>query len=378
MSLPAPPAPPALYEISGAIHCHSTYSDGSDSLAEIAVAANRAGLDFLLLTDHDTLAPLHDHGERRWGRTLMLIGAEITPRHNHYLVHGVTDLPSPDLPPQDYIDRVRAQGGFGIIAHPWERGSPLLRLKEYCWTDWSVDGFDALELWNFSSAWVSDCASLPRLARALLDWRGAVGDPDPRTLARWDELGARRRVVGLGGVDAHGVKQSLGLWTWHVHPYHRIFRTVRTHLLLPEPPAAGDNALRGQVMAALRAGRGYVANWLRGDPAGFRFLARAGDRWLTMGDEHVHPGPVGAVRFFAHPPDRGGRGRRSGGVTVRLLKDGAVVATATAATGEAAMGAAGTGGDAAIRAVDQGPGVYRVEVYRGGRGWVYSNPIYLR
>jgi len=34
--------------------------------------------------------------------------------------------------------------------------------------------------------------------------------------------------------------------------------------------------------------------------------------------------------------------------------------------------------DCDLQVYDQGPGVYRVEAWRGGRGWIFSNPIYLR
>ena len=37
------------------LHTHSTYSDGSDSPAEIVSAAAAAGLEAVALTDHDNL-----------------------------------------------------------------------------------------------------------------------------------------------------------------------------------------------------------------------------------------------------------------------------------------------------------------------------------
>ena len=72
------------------IHCHSTYSDGTGTVPEIAAAARAAGLDYLLLTDHDTLAAA-ELGEEGWhGSVLLLVGFEVSPRaQNHYLAFGL-------------------------------------------------------------------------------------------------------------------------------------------------------------------------------------------------------------------------------------------------------------------------------------------------
>ena len=43
-------------ERTGALHIHSRYSDGTGTIEEILSAARGAGLDFVVLTDHDSLA----------------------------------------------------------------------------------------------------------------------------------------------------------------------------------------------------------------------------------------------------------------------------------------------------------------------------------
>lgn len=40
----------------GDLHCHSTLSDGSSSLEDLVVYGKRSGMDFIALTDHDTMA----------------------------------------------------------------------------------------------------------------------------------------------------------------------------------------------------------------------------------------------------------------------------------------------------------------------------------
>ena len=46
-----------MYEYVGAIHIHSVYSDGTGKIEEIAKAAYDSDLDFIMMTDHNTLKP---------------------------------------------------------------------------------------------------------------------------------------------------------------------------------------------------------------------------------------------------------------------------------------------------------------------------------
>jgi len=46
-----------MNEYVGAIHIHSVYSDGTGNIEDIAQAAYETGLDFIMMTDHNTLKP---------------------------------------------------------------------------------------------------------------------------------------------------------------------------------------------------------------------------------------------------------------------------------------------------------------------------------
>ncbi|MFZ5827707.1 MAG: PHP domain-containing protein [Bacillota bacterium] len=349
--------PPERYEVSGVIHCHSTYSDGMEPVPMIARAANEAGLSFLLMTDHDTLAPLHDLGEQWVNNTLLLFGVEITPRSNHYLAYGVSQAVSPHLPPALYTAAVAEQGGIGFLAHPDEQGSSFLGQNSYAWKDWSVSAYTGMEIWNYFSDWIGACTDRWATTRNLVDWRRAVRAPNPRTLARWDQLGRQRRVVGIGGVDGHGYKVSLLGQKVTLLPYLRSFRTVRTHLILPRPFVRDVRADRLLVMEALREGACFFANHEEGDPSGFLFIGRLGDRWVEMGQE-VRIGAPGELFLSTRIPYVHSRKP-----LLRIVKDGEVIAETR---------------DSDLQAWDLGPGVYRVEAWRNGRGWIFSNPIYVR
>lgn len=349
--------PPERYEVSGVIHCHSTYSDGMESVPIIADAANRAGLAFLLMTDHDTLAPLHELGEQWVNNTLLLFGVEVTPRHNHYLAYGVAQPVSPHLPPALYTAAVAEQGGIGFLAHPCDPGSAYLGQNSYSWEDWSVSVYTGMEIWNYFSQWIGACTDRRSTLRNLVHWKGAVGAPYPEALARWDEAGRQRRVVGIGGPDAHGYKVSLLGQKITIHPYLRSFQTIRTHLILPRPFSRDVRADRLLVMEALREGACFVANHEEGDPTGFRFIGRQGDRWVEMGQE-VAIAQVGEVFLSARIPYL-----HHHKPILRVVKDGQTIAETK---------------DCDLQLWDQGPGVYRIEAWRNGRGWIFSNPIYIR
>ena len=57
--------PLGLHGLACVAHVHSTYSDGTATVAELVNAAEVAGADCLLLTDHDT-GEARRRGEEGW------------------------------------------------------------------------------------------------------------------------------------------------------------------------------------------------------------------------------------------------------------------------------------------------------------------------
>src|SRR5512137_1914307 len=76
------------------LHMHTTYSDGCASHAEIADAALQAGLDVVIVTDHNVWVNGPENYYREGDkRVLMMVGEEIhdttcEPQKNHMLVIG--------------------------------------------------------------------------------------------------------------------------------------------------------------------------------------------------------------------------------------------------------------------------------------------------
>jgi hypothetical protein len=347
-----------MHDLTGAIHCHSTHSDGTGTVAQVAAGAQAAGLDYVLLTDHDTLAAA-DRGEEGWyGATLLLAGVEVSPyRENHYLAFGLSEpIDHRGLTPQEIIDRVNEAGGFGFPAHPFSKGSERFKRggEGMPWRAIDADGYTGIELWSF----VTDSAERVNSVRELLSFIAAPGrfldHPPQRNLDEWDRICERRRCVAFGGVDAHQIGLRVrGHVPLRLMAYKRSFRYLRTHLLVDEPLTHDLDRDRAAVFGALRDGHAYIAVDALAPARGFRFWAD-GERTVEMGDE----APAGSYSLHVRTPAP---------ARVRLLRDGEEIANAR--------------GDRLEHDVDA-PGVYRVEAYRDTHGrertWILSNPVYLR
>jgi len=341
------------FEAVGAVHLHSKVSDGTLSIPEIAEIAGTKNLDFLLFSDHNTLAPKREGLEGWYGGVLALIGYEINDADdkNHYLAFRL-DQEVGGRMAADYVPAVKAAGGMGFIAHPAEKRQYFEAYPPYPWTDWSVQGFDGIEIWNQLSEWMEGLTWKSALWRIWHPLK-SIRFPVQEILDRWDVLNRERRVVGIGGIDVHAFAiKLLGCITVEIYPYKVQFKSIRTHVMTETPltPALGFHPSETAVYNAILAGRCFVSNFSLGDARGFRFSGRSDRGLLPMGSRLPFLGPVD---FDVQAPLSG---------QIRLLRDGQTIAEEKGST--------------LTHTVDA-PGVYRVEMYRQRRGWIYTNPIVL-
>jgi hypothetical protein len=348
---------PPHHDLTCVAHVHSTYSDGTGTVPEIAAAAARNAVDVVLLTDHDTLAARRC-GEEGWhDSVLVLVGEEVSPkRRDHYLAFGVEREVDRRQTGAAICAAVTAQGGFGFAAHPFSKGSELFkRPAAMPWTDIDCDGLEGIEVWSFVTDSAETIRSIPDIARFIARPERFVDHPPQNNLAEWDRLGARRRVVGIAGIDAHQIGVRVG---GHVPlrlmSYSRSFRHLRTHVLCEELPSGELDHDRDQVYSALRAGRCYMAVDSLAPARGFDFHADGGGEALPMGSEI----PAAPVTLRARTPRP---------ASLRLLRDGQELKSVKGAE---------------LDHPAEEPGVYRVEArleaYGRERTWILSNPIYLR
>jgi len=345
-----------MFEYIGAMHMHSVYSDGSGQVPEIAKAASEVGLDYILLTDHNTLRALKEGYERWYGNTLLLVGCEINDRQNknHYLAFGINQAFSTRLSAAEYVHKVKEAGGIGFIAHPHEKRNHMKEHPPYPWIDWDVDGFTGIEIWNHMSEWMENLTEKNKY-QSFLHPLKTIFAPQKKTLKLWDELNLKRKVVGVGGVDAHAHKYNLlGFLEVEIFPYKVLFKSIRTHILTEEEIKKGrsDDAVEKAkkiIYSALEKGSSFIANDYHGDSKGFKFFAEAYRKIYQMGEKISKSGKVKLKIFVPHP-----------NTEIKLIRNGRIIESWE---------------DQEVSFNVNSKGVYRVEVYLNGKAWIFSNHI---
>jgi len=355
--------------IPGIIHVHTDRSDGLSGPDEVAAAAARAGLAFVVFTDHGDGTRVPDAPVYRSG-VLCIDGVEISTTGGHYVA---LDLPASPYPlggeARDVVEDVRRLGGFGIAAHP---DSPKPQLQ---WRDWTAP-FDAVELLNPDTSW-RVLAAMPGwtpkryLLEALLGYafrpeEVLAGLIQPTSvLDRWEAQTSRRRVIALAGADAHArlaprnADPGNSRYVLPLPGYESTFRVLSVHARTDRPlsgRAAEDAAL---VMRAIRAGHTYTAVDGVATPPSFEFTATNARGTVHGGDELGIGGPV-SLRVSSNAPP---------GFTTIIHEAGRVVSSQR---------------DSQEVRVDvpEAPAVYWAEIVATGRSreltWIRGNPIYVR
>jgi hypothetical protein len=352
-----------MHEYVGNTHIHTPYSDGEGSHEEIAQAALKAGLDFAIVTDHNIYVSGLD-GYRYDGdrRVLLLVGEEIhdrirEPQKNHLLVYETRKEMAPLAEdPQHLIDQVRLAGGLAFLAHPVDPDAPLINNDDLSWVDWDVVGYTGLEIWNFMSEFKGLLGSVRQALPYLYHPERIARGPYPAALERWDGLlNEGKRVVVIGGTDAHATKVQYGPLKRVVFPYEFLFRTVNTHVLTPSPLTGVVENDRRLLFESMRKGHCFVGYDLPASTRGFRFQAETDEGRVDMGN--VAQGRFGVTLQVRTP-------RRA---EIRMLHNGQVVKT-------------WQGAEAAVLSVKHA-GAYRVEAFidyeNERRTWIISNPIFV-
>jgi len=352
-----PVADDGFVRAAGVVHVHTTLSDGGGTPEEVAAEAKRAGLQFVVITDHNTLDAKPLEGYR--DGVLVLVGTEISTTAGHIVGLGLADpVYRFSGGARDALDDIRLPGGWAFAAHP------ISPRADFRFSGWELPGPWGLELLNGDSQWRE--AGWLRLARTaglyLVNPRhallGSLSSPDA-TLRRWDQLLLERDVAGILGADAHSRLRLSKRLAPRFPAYGAVFGLARNYVLL-EAPLSGDATRDGaSLLTALGRGRAYLGLDAIAPADGFSFVAEGGSVRVSMG-ESLPPEPAPRLRVHARAPL---------GARARVLRDGAPV-------GES--GPAGPGGLEYVRDAS-GPGVYRVEVHVPGHAvpWIVSNPIYV-
>ncbi|MBL4844109.1 MAG: CehA/McbA family metallohydrolase, partial [Planctomycetes bacterium] len=218
VAIVAPQKP--LRWLRGDLHVHTDHSDGTDTVAQILEIARYKSLDFIFLSDHDTLSQVNDPDFVSTPDLTVLPACEWTEvNHGGVLApktvppHYDRSLPAATWPAQTeaIIAKVHAEGGAFVVNHPADR----VRL----WP-WIPASADAMEIWNHY--WTvgpvpSDPYSLAKFMREKGALRGGllpsvdviralskVGPGNHQALVLWElQLERGRKIAAVGGSDRH-------------------------------------------------------------------------------------------------------------------------------------------------------------------------------
>jgi hypothetical protein len=339
----------------GAYHIHSSRSDGSGTVDEIAAAAKRAGLSFIILTDHGDGTRAPDAPAYRHG-VLCIDAIEISTVGGHVVALNVDRATEYPLggETRDVIEDIHRLGGRAVAAHP---DSPRAELR---WRA-MAGNLDGIEWLNVDSEWRDESpgrllASFGRLLMRPSESIAALFARPSRTLARWDAAARMRPVTGLAAVDAHARVD----WSGDAEPrgdrglafpgYETVFRSIAQAILLDRPLTGQPADDARQILGAIGEGRTYSVVRAFADPGALEFTADRAGQISTIGSTLDH----GPVTFRAAAPS-------APGATLTLLKDGRPVAT----------------GQGSLTSAVVEPGVYRIEAAYPGFEfpWMVSNPI---
>src|SRR5262249_48935811 len=283
----------------------------------------------------------------------VLVGTELSIEQGHIVALGIPDtLYRPPPYARDALEDVSELGGVAFAAHPM---SPT---PEFRWKRWDLPGSWGIEVLNGDSEW-REAGSLNLCWTVMLyglNHRYAMltsmKSPDA-TLAKWDELLAKRDVAAIVGADAHSRVPFTRKFSLRFPSYRSLFDLAQNHVLLKSPLTGNAETDSRSIIDALHAGQNYIGLDALAPAGDFYFDAQRNDQHWIMGQTV----PAGSPVLL-----RAG-GKLPGGSIVTLQHNGQSVLRQTAS----------------FRTTVSEPGVYRVEVYFPGWDvpWILSNPIYL-
>lgn len=214
-----------LADIRGMIHCHTTYSDGRDSIEAMARAAEALGLEYLTITDHSVTASYArglslDRLRRQWDE-IARVQEKVTVRilrgtESDILADGSLDYPDTVLEQLDIV--------IASIHHRHRMDAAQMTrrivtaMRHPCFKIWG----HALGRYVLSRP--PFACDVEEILDAMVDARAAVevnGDPHRLDMEpRWIREARRRGLKFVVSSDAHSVAE-LGYLRWGVDTARR-------------------------------------------------------------------------------------------------------------------------------------------------------------
>lgn len=248
------------YNSIGAIHIHSVYSDGTGDIESISKAAKNAGLDWIIVTDHNSF----EIEEGIYNGVYVIKGEEISPKdENHYLALGINKYIQPNVNAKHNIEAVKLNGGFGFAAHADESDYRRNSHQPIKWTNKNITP-DGVEIWNWFSEWADNLndRNIFSLAYAYLFKHNLVKEANATTIKWWDKLNntSDKIIPAIGGIDAHALKIKGYVIPVTIFPYQDMFKTIVNVISSDKPFAKDFETRKSQILNAIKAGQNLLIN----------------------------------------------------------------------------------------------------------------------
>ncbi|MFN2499124.1 MAG: CehA/McbA family metallohydrolase [Pyrinomonadaceae bacterium] len=311
----------------GDLHMHTVHSDGNWTVAELISTARNSGLDFIVITDHNT-ASHHEELNRlsRGSRQpLVLRGEEITTYGGHTNAWG--------LPTGKWIDFRTHPGDTAriskIAAEAHRAGAvisinhPFVLCGGCAWSyDPAARDFDAIEVWN-----------------------GPWDFTDEPAVRMWDKiLQSGRRITAIASSDSHRPDTPIGKPATHV-----------AAKVLSQPA----------LLNAIRQGHVYLTDGVAPFVVSFEAEVpndKGRSRWIAGDEIRLHA--PGKIRFILNI-----EGTRTD-ATVSLISNGQTIPNFP---GKMA------GEEQVIEVECQRDAYFRIEIRDAGKAMIaLTNPIYVK
>ena len=152
-------------------HCHTYYSKDALTTPERLIdACRRKGINRVVVTDHNSIAGAR--AAQSLDPELVIVGEEIKTTRGELLAAFVVEEVPPGLSPQETIRRLKEQGAYISVSHPFD----IYRSGHWHESDLQeiLPDVDAIEVFN-SRCWSRDFNRQARMFAEGHDVAGTVG-----------------------------------------------------------------------------------------------------------------------------------------------------------------------------------------------------------
>ncbi len=145
------------------LHSHTNHSDASQTTEELLMGATDMQLDWLAITDHNTVSALYEAVEILTNSSRFSInilpGIEYTTFYGHFLIHGNlehvqrnwTEVSLDNI--NEYFKYFQQKGMNVTIAHPFDTGNPYCTGCRFDYPAVDYQYVDNIEVWNETNPW---------------------------------------------------------------------------------------------------------------------------------------------------------------------------------------------------------------------------------